>query len=197
MKFKEFKNFRDYDRKLVKITNVDENLKKGLKIEDLSEPIYGILYIDRQCGVSLRITGNETTDYKDIMLIVRSNMFNEMNFEIFDGNDFMKEILKQINEGYYDDNFNELLYDKKLDKYRHEDFPNDVEAMLPSDEQPEKMWVRLFMKTKEENLYVADLLDDSFFNKSYTVGKKVAVVLYKEADFEGLIINGLVKMSDE
>ena len=27
MKFKEFKSFRDYDRKIVKITNVDENLK--------------------------------------------------------------------------------------------------------------------------------------------------------------------------
>ena len=197
MKFKDFKSFRDYDRKIVKITNVDEDLKKGLKIEELTEPIYGILYIDRQCGTSLRITGNENTEYNDIMLIVRSGQFNEMNFEIFEGNEFTKKILDQIDEGYYDDNFNELLYDKRLDKYRHNDFPNDVEAILPSDNQPEKMWVRLFMKTKEENLYVAELLDDSFFNKSYTTGKKVAVVLYKEGDFEGLIINGLVKIADE
>lgn len=197
MKFRDFKSFRDYDRKIVKITNVNEDLKKGLKITELAEPIYGILYIDRQCGASLRITGNDNIEYKDIMLIVRSGQFNDMNFEIVDGNDFTKKILDQINEGYYDDNFNELLYDKRLDKYRHEDFPNDVEAILPSDEQPEKMWVRLFMKTKEENLYVAELLDDSFFNKLYTAGKKVAIVLYKKEDFEGLIINGLVKMADE
>ena len=197
MKFKEFKNVRDYDRKIVKVTNIDEKLKKDLKIEELSEPIYGILYIDRQCGSSLRITGNETKQYKDIMLIVRSGQFAEMNFEIFPGDDFTKKVLNEINEGYYDDNLNELLLDKKLDKYRHEDFPNDVMAILPNEKQPEQMWVRLFMKTKEKDLYVAELLDNSFFNKSYTAGKKVAVVLYKEGDFEGLIINGLVKMADE
>ena len=121
-----------------------------------------------------------------------------MNFEIFDGTEFLKDVLEnQINKFYYDDNLNELLYDKRLDEFRHDEFPNDVIAILPNKEQPEKMWVRLFMKTKEENLYVAELLDDSFVNKTYTTGKKVALVLYEENDFRGLVINGLVKMADE
>ncbi len=197
MKFKEFKNFREYDRKFVKVTNIDEKTKKGLKIDELDEPIYGILYIDKQCGTTLRITGNDKIDYKEYMLLARADSFHDMEFEIFDGTDYLKEILEQINETYYDDNLNELLYDKNLDEFRHEEFPNDVIAILPNDEQPEKMWVRLFMKTKQENLYVAELLDDSFVNKTYTTGKKVALVLYEEKDFRGLIINGLVKMADE
>lgn len=197
MKFKDFKSFRDYDRKFVKVTNLDEATKKGLKIDKLTEPIYGILYIDRECGATLRITGNSTTEYTDIMIIDRAGSFNDAEFELFEGNPFMEEILKQINEGYYDDNLNELLNDKKLDKYRHELFPNDVMAILPNEQQPEQMWVRLFMKTKEKDLYIAELLDNSFFDKSYTTGKKVAVVLHKDGDFEGLIINGLIKMIDE
>ena len=197
MKFKEFKNFREYDRKFVKVTNIDEKTKKGLKIDELDEPIYGILYIDKQCGTTLRITGNDKIDYKEYMLLARADSFHDMEFEIFDGTDYLKEVLEQINETYYDDNLNELLYDKNLDEFRHEEFPNDVIAILPNDEQPEKMWVRLFMKTKQENLYVAELLDDSFVNKTYTTGKKVALVLYEEKDFRGLIINGLVKMADE
>ena len=196
MKYKDFKNFRDYDRKFVKVTNLDLHTKKGLQIEKLTEPIYGILYIDIECGTTLRVTGNETTEIKDTALIVRADCFENVDFELFDGNDFMKEILSQINEGYYDEQLDELLNDKLLDEFRNEDFPNDVIAILPNEDQPEKMWVRLFMKTKEENLYVAELLDDSYFDKQYTTGKKVALVLYEEKNFKGLIINGLVKIQD-
>ncbi len=196
MKFKDFKNFRDYDRKFVKVTNIDEKTKNALKIDKLEEPIYGILYIDRECGTSLRITGNELTKIEDTALIARADCFEKMNFELFDGNDFMEEVLEQINEGYYDEQLNELLKDKLLDEFRNEVFPNDVIAILPNEKQPEKMWVRLFMKTQEENLYVAELLDDSFFDKKYTTGKKVALIYYTEDNFKGLIINGLVKIQD-
>ena len=41
-----------------------------------------------------------------------------------------------------------MFPDKNLDEFRHEEFPNDVIAILPNDEQPEKMWVRLFMKVQ-------------------------------------------------
>lgn len=196
MKYKDFKNFRDYDRKFVKVTNLDPSVKKSLQIQKLDDPLYGILYIDRECGTSLRITGNETSNIDVTALIVRADSFKDADFEDFEGNHLMKVILSQINENYYDEQLNELLNDKLLDEFRNEDFPNDVLAILPNEEQPEKMWVRLIMKTKEENLYVAELLDDSYFDKQYTTGKKVALVFYEENDFKGLIINGLVKIQD-
>lgn len=196
MKYKDFKNFRDYDRKFVKVTNLDPSVKKSLQIQKLDDPLYGILYIDRECGTSLRITGNETSNIDVTALIVRADSFKDADFEDFEGNNLMKVILSQINENYYDEQLNELLNDKLLDEFRNEDFPNDVLAILPNEEQPEKMWVRLIMKTKEENLYVAELLDDSYFDKQYTTGKKVALVFYEENDFKGLIINGLVKIQD-
>lgn len=197
MEFKEFKNFRDYDRKFVKVTNFSkENIKK-LKIENLTEPIYGILYIDKECGVTLRILGDEKNNIKDEGIMLRSSAFENLNFETFEGNDFLKDVLKnQINEYYYDDNLNKLLEDTNLDKFRHDEFPNDVRAILPNEDQPEQMWVRLVMKTNEENLYVAELLDDSYVNKSYSAGSTVAIILYKEDDFEGLIINGFVKITE-
>ena len=198
MEFKDFKNFREYDRKFVKVTNLSNDLKKSLKIEKLQEPIYGILYIDIECGVSLRILGDEKTEIKDEGIMLRCDAFDKINFEIFEGTDFLKDVLKnQINKFYYDKKLDDLLKDKVLDDFRHESFPNDVLAILPNDNNPEKMWVRLVAKTDQENLYVAELLDDSFVNKDYTTGKKVALIYYTEKDFKGLIINGLVKMVNE
>ena len=191
MKFSDFKSFRDYDRKIFKVYGLDENIKHGLK-----DPIYGILYIDRECGTTLRIVGDDNTKYEDTMAVVRATAFNNAKFEKFDGDSFTKEVLEQISEVYYDEKLDELLSDKNLDEFRHETFPNDVLAILPSEEQAEKMWVRLIMKTKEKNLYVAELLDDSYNNKNYTTGKKVALVLYEKDDFKGLIINGLVQLAD-
>ena len=72
MEFKDFKNFREYDRKFVKVTNLSKDLKKSLKIEKLQEPIYGILYIDIECGVSLRILGDEKTEIKDVRMLKNS-----------------------------------------------------------------------------------------------------------------------------
>ena len=198
MKFKDFKSFRDYDRKFVKVTNISNEIKKSLKIEKLHEPIYGILYIDVECGVSLRILGDAETEIKDEGILLRCDAFEGISFEIFEGTDYLKDVLEnQINKFYYDNKLNELLSVKELDEFRHEAFPNDVLAILPNEKQPEKMWVRLIMKTNEENLYIAKLLDDSFVDKKYTNGKEVALIYYTEDDFKGLIINGFVKRIDE
>ena len=198
MEFKEFKSFREYDRKFVKVTNISNDIKKSLKVDKLQEPLYGILYIDVECGVSLRILGNAETEIKDEGILLRCDAFEGINFELFEGTDYLKDVLEnQINKFYYDDKLNELLKVKELDEFRHESFPNDVLAILPNEKQPEKMWVRLIMKTNEDNLYVAKLLDDSFVDKKYTTGKEVALIYYVEDDFKGLIINGLVKRIDE
>lgn len=197
MEFKEFRSFRDYDRKFVKVTNIDDSIKKSLKIDKLIEPIIGILYIDEMCGVTLRILGNEKVELNDIGIILRADSFGKANFNVYEGNDFLKDVLmNQINQIYYDKKRNDLLSDKKLDEFRHEEYPDDVLAILPNDGQPEKMWVRLFMKTNENNIYVAELLDDSYIDKKYVKGKKVILVLYEKDNFRDLIINGFVKIID-
>lgn len=195
MEIKEFKSFRDYDRKFVKVTNIGAETKKSLKIEKIEEPIFGVLYIDKSNGITLRILGNETSEIKDEVILLRANAFGKANFEIFKGNDYLKDVLyTQINKLYYDKNREELLADKNLDEFRHEEYPDDVMAILPNDNQPESMWVRLLKKTDEDNLYIAKLLDDSYVDKNYFAGITVALMLYEEDDFKGLIINGLVKM---
>ena len=195
MEIKEFKSFRDYDRKFVKVTNIGAETKKSLKIEKIEEPIFGVLYIDKSNGITLRILGNETSEIKDEVILLRANAFGKANFEIFKGNDYLKDVLNnQINKLYYDKNREELLADKNLDEFRHEEYPDDVMAILPNDNQPESIWVRLLKKTNEDNLYIAKLLDDSHVDKNYFAGITVALILYDEDDFKGLIINGLVKI---
>ena len=197
MKFQDFKSFREYDRQFVKVTNIDKRYIKSLKIEKLQEPIYGILYLDKVCGVTLRVLGDAKTEIKDKMLLLRRDCFEEIDFEVFEGTDFLNDILQNQISGYYDDKLNALLSAKELDEFRYEEFPLDVLAILPSEKQSEQMWVRLVMKTNQENVYIAELLDDSYFDKKYTNGKKVALVYYAKDDFKGLIINGLVKIVDE
>lgn len=197
MLFKDFKSFRDYDRKFVKVTNVDSKYKKKSYIENLNEPLYGILYIDRTCGTTLRIVGDTNTKIEDSIILLRASMFGNMQFEVFEGTDYLKETLDNINDVYYDDKRNEILEDTDLDEFRYENFPEDVIAILPDEKKLERMWTRLVSKTNQDNLYIAELLDDSYYDKDYKTGEKVAVILHQEGNFKGLIINGIVEIANK
>ena len=198
MKISEFKSFRDFDRKFVKITNVNNKDKVRLKLDNLKEPWYGILYIDEECGISLRVLGNEDNFIKDKGILLRADVFDDIDFEIFDGTNELKNVLdNQINKYYYSDKYEELLSDKKLDKFRHEFFPNDVKTLLILDNQLEQMWVRLTMKTDQKDLYVGKLLNTSYYKKKeYYQGQDVAIKYYKNENNEELIIQGKVKFVD-
>lgn len=133
MRFNEFKNIEDYDRKIFKITNLSDSIKKGLKIDKLDEPFYGVLYVDYECGITCRIYRNNTIYIKDELLLIRKNNFEDLNFDKFENlNENDKEVLNQINNSYYDEVLSELLEDKRLNKFRHEDFLYDVQVFLPT-----------------------------------------------------------------
>lgn len=198
MKFKEFKDFRNCSLKLVEISNIPQKIKKGLKIENLEEPLIGILYIDYECGISLRILGNADQTIEDEMLIARAETFDNMIFKIISNSKYNKE-LEKIKENYYkDEKINELREIKELDKFRNQEFPDDVVAILPIENiGNEQMWCRLFLKTNKENLYVGRLLNSSDYNKNYQVGSYVGITDYKRDGTHILLINGLVQFKEE
>ena len=198
MLFKDFKSFRDYDRKFVKVSNIDQRTKKTIDFCGLEEPVYGILYIDKQCGTTLRITGNERINYDDFIFLVRADSFYDMNFEIIDGTDYLNDVLNQINELYYDDSFNKLLNDRNIDEFRHKEFPNDVMTILLNNGNPEKIWVRLIAIVDEGDIYIGELLSDSCFNKKCKTGGTVGMTIYEEDGFKDLVIVSIdVEIYDE
>ncbi|MCD7950529.1 MAG: hypothetical protein LUG12_09760 [Erysipelotrichaceae bacterium] len=109
MKITEFKSYRDIDRKYVKIRNVDKRTIKNLKLKKLIEPFVGIIYLDQECGISLRILGDENQILDDVMLIVRCDAAINFDFEIYDGQSRLEKYLCQINDGYYNEQINELI----------------------------------------------------------------------------------------
>ncbi len=198
MKFREFKNFREYDRTFVKVTNMSNNVKRGLKVGNLEDPLYGILYIDKQCGATLRVLGNKNKFIPDKILIIRYTGFDDMDFEIFEGTNGLKNILvNQINKIYYDEDINKLLDDSRLDEFRYDPIPNDVRVLLLSDDKVEWLWVRLMMKIDKDDFYVGELLNTSQINKNYVEKTKVALVYHEHDNQKLLIIDGLVKFKNE
>lgn len=199
MRFNEFKNIEDYDRKIFKITNLSDSIKKGLKIDKLDEPFYGVLYVDYECGITCRIYRNNTIYIKDELLLIRKNNFEDLNFDKFENlNENDKEVLNQINNSYYDEVLSELLEDKRLNKFRHEDFLYDVQVLLPTEKGLEQMWCRLVNKTSNENLYIGKLLNNSYVNKNFHEGITVVFEYILDEDRnDGLIINGIATFDNE
>lgn len=199
MRFNEFKNIEDYDRKIFKITNLSDSIKRGLKIDKLDEPFYGVLYVDYECGITCRIYRNNTIYIKEELLLIRKNNFEDLNFDKFENlNENDKEVLNQINNSYYDEVLNELLEDKRLNKFRHEDFLYDVQVLLPTEKGLEQMWCRLVNKTSNENLYVGKLLNNSYVNKNFHEGITVVFEYILDEDRnDGLIINGIATFDNE
>ncbi|MCD7892378.1 MAG: hypothetical protein LUG60_01630 [Erysipelotrichaceae bacterium] len=203
MKITEFNSYRDIDRKYVKIRNVDEVAIKSLKIENLTEPFVGIIYLDQECGISLRILGDKNQILDEMLMIARYDAITNFDFEIFDGQSTLEEYLYEINDSYYTEEISELINESALDSFRHESFFNDVEAILfvndGVNDGLEKIWVRLEMKTNHENIYVGKLLDTSYYDEEYSEGELVALVHYKrnEDEDEFLIINGLVRIEED
>lgn len=193
----EVNSFRDLDRKIIKISKLDEVLKNNLNINHLKEPLYGITYIDEQSGLTLRILGDDNTQLDDQIILVRADMFEGIEYEYIDGSKEMIDILKnQIEENYYDERFISLLSDEKLDDFRHSHFINDVRVLLISEKGTEEMWARLFVKSDEENLYFGELLNNSFEDSKYSAGTSVGIVYVEKEDKKALLIDGVVKFEE-
>ena len=201
MKYTECKNFRDLYLKYVEVSNVSDEIKSGLDIEDLEEPYLGFLYVDHEFGVTLRIYGNRTNYIDTDALLVRSAGFGDMDFKLIDEKLIDKDGTKidAIRNYYIDEELERIRNDKKLDNFRHSDFPDDVLVVLPADTAFENLWVRLEFRADQDDIYFGKLLHSSEVLDAYQVGKDVAVQYFKdlEKDKEVLVLRGLLKDTKE
>lgn len=195
MRFKDFKNFKDCDRKFFKISNLSDDLKKSLNIEKYEEPFYGIFYHDYECGATFRILGDANNFISDEMILLRSDAFDDIVFEEFEGTKEIKDVLKnEIEKNYYDENLCSLLDDSKLDRFRYKEFPFDVKTLLVTGKNVEEVWVRLITRIKDDDTcYVGQLLNDSNYDENYTSGVVVGLKFYKEEKGEALNIIGIME----
>ncbi len=195
MKYEDFKSFKDCDRRIYKVTNIPAELKKGLNLDKYKEPLYGIIYHDYECGATFRVLGNSDTFISDEILLIRSESFEGLDFEEFEGTNEIRKVLKnEIEKNYYDENLNILLKDSKLDRFRYKEFPFDVKTLLVTGNNVEEVWVRLITRIKDDdNCYVGQLLNDSNYDKEYSAGTVVGLKFYKEEKGEALNIIGIMK----
>ncbi len=192
MKFADFKNFRDYDRKIVKVTKLD---KKYLKDYNLVEPITGILYIDKECGVTLKVLGDDRKTLKNIAYIIRIDKIKDAEFKIIKGKKEELEELEKIIANYYDEKFNMLLKDSLLDKFRDKVFINDVKCILATKKGLEQVWARLIAKTNQKDIYIGELLNEPYDKESgYHIKDKVMLVYYQNDGIKELVINNKVNI---
>lgn len=204
MKYIECKCFRDLYLKYVEVSNVSDEIKSGLDIEDLTEPYFGFVYIDHEYGLTLRIFGNATNYIDTDELLVRSEGFGDMNFKVIDESllaptEEKKERLDRTKSYYIDEELERVRQDKKLDSFRHSDFIDDVKVILPAEAGFETLWVRLEFRADQDDIYFGKLLNSSELLDAYKVGLNVAVQYFKdyEKDKDVLVLRGILKENEE
>lgn len=197
MKFSDVKSFRDIYLKYVEVTNVPDDVRSGLDIEDMEEPLFGLIYVDHEYGITLRIFGNKNTYIDTDALLVRSAGFGDMEFKVIDDKllDSTGEKIKQVKNYYIDEELEITREDKKIDKFRHSDFPDDVLTVLPTNAEFEQIWVRLEYRADQDNIYFGKVLNESTIIEDYKVGTMVAVEYFKDLDNdrEVLVLRGILK----
>ena len=201
MKYIDCKNFRDLYLKYVEVSNVPDEVKSGLDIEDLKEPYLGFIYVDHEVGVTLRIYGNATNYIDTDALLVRSAAFGDMEFKIIDEKLIDPDGTKidAIRNYYIDEELERIRVDKKLDNFRHSDFPDDVLVILPADTAFENLWVRLEFRADQDDIYFGKLLTSSEVLDAYKANMDVAVQYFKDLDKdkEVLVLRGILKESKD
>ena len=163
-------------------------------IEVNSALVYG--YIDKVCGFSYRVLGltyYEDGDYTlvwpndEVGLTVRGECFKVFELISIENKALLKRYARDIqitNEGYSDENDEQLRAITYLDKFRHYDCPDDILAILYTQGlKPEKIWVRptQYMGDKEDRHYFfAKLLNEPFSDYGVHTGEQVVLVIDKQ-----------------
>ena len=151
--------------------------------------VYG--YIDKMCGFSYKVLGltyYEDGDYTlvwpndEVGLTVRGECFKVFELIPIENKALLKRYAREIqitNEGYSNENDEQLRAITYLDKFRHYDCPDDILAILyVQGLKPEKIWVRptQYIGDKENRHYfLSTLLNEPF--SDYGVHYKDQVVL--------------------
>lgn len=203
MKLKKFA-FRDIDRKWILIDD-DKDIKKVNKLGNLKlslDPVLGLIYIDHEKGLILRIVGNVYKDkngysFNDEFInekIINIPIDKKINFDITILNDKVascinstKAIDKQIDIFYTNQAIVESRKMKCLDKFRHKYFPDDIELYNKKEKKEEIIWGRIIDCSLDSNIVVCSLLDNSLIDKKYSENTLV-MARYETINKEDAII---------
>ncbi len=169
-KLKEF-SFRDINKKFVLINHM-YNVSFASNHEGLSELLLGYFFIDYNNGICLQLIGEYENDIiKEFMSsgnIVQIELLNDCEIEILDSNlykddyDFITDAIDMFY--HYDSRLEMLRNDKRLDAFRHKDYPDDVLVMcISNDGRSEGIWARYRDYKKSTKEYLLLSLNDAYF----------------------------------
>ena len=172
MKLKEF-NFRDLDKKIILLN--DKNL---ISNTDITIPYYGIIYIDHNNGISLRIVNDNNNSYiVGEGYIFRYKDIENIDIEFKDNINDKNLIDMWVNNYYKDEDIIKTRDLKQLDKFRLESNPDIINITFTKDNKEEKVWSKIIGYTDEG--IVCSLINNC---KLYKLDKSTTVVVNYDED---------------
>lgn len=214
MKLKKYK-FRDIDNVWV-LFDQEKDIKKINKLTKNKfsyDPILGVIYIDHEMGISIRILGNVYKDKNgysfsdeftnEKISIIRCNKKNNFNITIL--NDLTvsgiyntTNIKEQINLFYQKKAIVESRKMDELDEFRHKYFPDDIQLYNIDEKGNEELiWGRIEDCSLENKLVVCILLGDSIFNDKYVSGSLVIAKYEKKKKEANIVIKSTVRKKEK
>ena len=209
MKIKKY-TFREIDRKWILIDS-DNDIKKINKKNNLNlslDPVLGIIYIDHEMGLTLRVLGNVYKDKNGYSFneefinekVINIRLDKKVNFDItilnekvINGIDNTPAIEKQVDVFYAKKSIVESRKMECLDTFRHKYFPDDIELYNKKDKDEEIIWGRIIDCSLNNNLVVCKLLDNSIIEKKYKENTLVIAKYEKNKKEEYIIIKDSVR----
>lgn len=191
MLYRQFNNFRELNLQTFNLYNV-ESKYKHTKERNLEEPLVAICYINHNMGLNLLIIGDKYEEkIKESILITNEDNFENIDFR---PTKIKSSYLEELEKNYYQDI--ELLKTRsiiKIDEFRHADYPDDLEVLIPLDDgRVEQVWVRI-KSSIDDNNYIGTLLHDSSEIDILKKNTLVKLVYHQEQKFNALLLDSIVE----
>lgn len=209
MKISKYK-FRDIDKKWILIDRPKDikKIKKKNKIDLSLDPVLGIIYIDHDMGLTIRILGNIYKENSEYLFLDKFINENIINIRIDKKNDFNITILNDkviegINNTLAINKQIDVYYSKKaiiesrkmecLDIFRHKYFPDDIELYNKKDDDDEIIWGRIIDCSINDKIVICELLDNSLIDEKYKEHTLVMAKYEETKNDEAIVIKSNVK----
>ena len=209
MKISKYK-FRDIDKKWILIDRPKDikKIKKKNKIDLSLDPVLGIIYIDHDMGLTIRILGNIYKENSEYLFLDKFINENIINIRIDKKNDFNITILNDkvvegINNTLAINKQIDVYYSKKaiiesrkmecLDIFRHKYFSDDIELYNKKDDDDEIIWGRIIDCSINDKIVICELLDNSLLDEKYKEHTLVMAKYEETKKDEAIVIKSNVK----
>lgn len=195
-------NFRDINRKVVLLEDTREQFD-NYGIKKLKNPFLAYVYIDIDRGLNARIIGNVDDEKlnkelcSEKVYLIRHDLFLNYKASIFDKKINTFDLEKQMDTYYSDEDIENIRKITELDKFRSKEYPDDIEILIPLEDNLEKIWVRLYGYNEKEDFYMAVVLNDSFEDSDIIKGTIVACKHIKTDNGDFMALHGILKKVNE